>query len=344
MQEKMGAHMGADGGWTMPHEFTSLLEEHFATRAACGVFDISHLAKLHITGTGCLDWLEGMLSNKVSDCPKGQGIHTLMLDERGGILDQMIVLRDGVESFWLLGSAAMAEEDYSWLQRHRPDGAIALQNETERWSGMGLYGPESTRVLARVLRGIDLPALGHFSRIVYQNCELILAHLKLWGREGYQLFTPAMVGISWYESLIGAGAIPCGFKARECLRLEQHYPAVDTELSHDKSPVQARLEHLCNCHKEKPFIGSAQVQRQQEQGTARKLAAVECSETSESPEAGQQVTNEEGSCVGSVTSGCISPSLGRGLALVYLASQVALPGTRLRLIINGRPVPAIVLP
>lgn len=328
-----------EDGWSMPRHFSNLLEEHLAARSACGIFDISHLAKISVLGHGAHTWLDSQLSNNIDHCNDGYGQRTLMLDEEGNIIDKITLFRETAGRFFLLGSAALAEEDFSWLSEHRPDGSIELQNETTRWSAMALYGPDSEKIFSRVLRGLDMPLPMTFQRVHYQNNDLLLTRAGLETDEGFELFCPASSGISWFESFIGAGAIPCGAATRESLRLER--ANVSPGRNPDRmNPSEASLMHLCN--REKKYTGSAAVHRQLTQEPARRLASLRCTQTSEAPRPGDSVQDEHGSPVGSITSGSLSPEEGLGIALASLLPHLCHPGTRLNILIRGRAVPAIV--
>lgn len=340
MHVRRGAGMGNEEGWRMPQQFTSLMAEHRASRAHCGVFDVSHLGKFTVTGSGALQWLESMLSNSVTHCRDGMGQRTLLLQENGGIIDKLMLFRESAGRFFLLGHAAMAEEVYAWLADHRPDGPLELENLTDRLSGIGLYGPEADEVLSRVLPRIELPPPMGFRRFVYQNEELLLTHASPVMDNAYELFCRASAGISWYESMVAAGAEPCGMATRDCLRVEQGTAATGRDVGPDKTPVQASLGRFCDLSKS--FIGSEALRRQSRSGTLHRMATVECEQNGAAPRAGDRLIDDVGATVGSVTSGCLSPAVGRGRALAYLARRLARPGTRLRLIIGGHAIPVIV--
>lgn len=339
LHARLGASMDNEDGWSMPRHFSNLLEEHLAAHSSCGIFDISHLAKISVLGHGAHTWLDSQLSNNVDRCHDGYGQRTLMLNEEGNIIDKITLFRETAGRFFLLGSAALAEEDFAWLSRHRPDGSIELQNETDRWSAMALYGPDSEKIFSRVLRGLDMPLPMTFQRVHYQNSDLLLTRAGLEADEGFELFCPASSGISWFESFIGAGAIPCGTATRECLRLER--ASASPGRSPDRmTPGEASLLHLCD--RRKRYTGSAAVHRQLTQKPERRLASLHCTQASEAPHPGDSVQDEHGARVGSVTSGAISPKEGLGIALASLLPRLCSPGTRLNILIRGRAIPAIV--
>lgn len=223
---KLGAHMEQSEGWHLPRAFRSLMEEHLAARSACAVFDISHISKFCVVGNGALSWLEGIFGRVVSTCHDGASVRVQLPGARGKAVDTLALLRESAGRFLLLGHAGAEEQALSCLRGQRAQATLELQQVTEQWCAMALTGPQTPEVLSRVLRGIELPEPHRFARFTYQRQELILAQLAiqeyphLTAPATYELLCPALSGISWYESLIAAGAQPCGTAARETLRMK----------------------------------------------------------------------------------------------------------------------------
>ena len=338
---QQGASLSYEEGWRMPGVYTDLLREHRATRAACGVFDISHLGKFSVQGEGACTWLEHMLSNRLSYCREGCGQHTLMLNDDGGIIDRLTIFCDAEGVYRMLGSAALVQEDFDWLSAHLPNENVELLNETEKWSAMAVYGPESSVIFQRVLPDLKLPPDMSVNHTLYHGEELRITTCGQEGDEGFELFCPAYRGIFWFEAFVRAGAIPCGMTARECLRLERRKISAGRDTNSKTTPHQARLEHLCAT--DKNFVG-AEAMHQKAGGGFRKkrLAPLECTEPSPPPRHGCTVRDTRGQSVGSITSGCISPETGLGVAFAYLNAGMALPGTQLSILIQGHPVRAVV--
>lgn len=338
---QQGATLSYEEGWHMPSMYTDILREHRAARAACGIFDISHVGKFSVWGEGAAQWLERMLSNRVAHCREGYGQHTLMLNEEGGIIDRLTLFCDEEGVYWLLGSAALEQEDYDWLSAHLVYGHAELSNETEKWSAIAVYGPESNAVFQRVLPDLTLPPDMSMRHTLYHGKELRITTCGQEGDEGFELFCPAYHGIHWFESFVRAGAIPCGMEARECLRLERRKVSAGRDTNCKITPHQAHLEHLCATNKN--YVGAAAMYQKAGGGFRKKrLAPLECTEASPPPRHGCTVRDMRGQSVGSITSGCISPETGLGVAFAYLNAGMALPGTPLSILINGHPVRAVV--
>ncbi len=334
-----GATINNEEGWRMPGIYTDILREHRAAKAACGIFDISHLGKFCVWGSGAREWLEYMLSNKVEDCSPGYGQRSLLLNEEGGIIDRINVFCEQEEVYHLFGSAAMAQEDYTWLAAHLPE-TIQLRDDTLLRSGMAIYGPESAGILRRVLPQLDTPQDMSIQRVVHKDETLFITACGLEGDDGFELFCTANRGIYWYETFVRAGAVPCGLASRECLRLERCKISAGRDMNSKTTPHLAGLSHLCHPHK--TFVGSSAALNKVSQTPHKKIIPLECTEISPSPRHGNTVQDLRGNAIGSITSGCISPESGLGIAFAYINASHSLPGTILRIIIHGTPVHAIV--
>lgn len=337
LHARLGARMAQKDGWNMPHTFRNLLEEHLTARSACAIFDISHVSKFLVRGNGALAWLESQLSRKLHECRDGACVPALLLDGHGKIIDKMALLRESAGSFYLLGHALVEDAVAAWLTGHKNDEGIEIRNETNRWCGMALMGPQCEQVLYRVLRGcVELPAMRRFTRFFYQNHELILGRLGLHEEAEkermYEFFCPAVAGISWFESFMGAGAQPCGLATRESLRLERGCVAVGSEITRSSSPAEVGLSALC---------GVGEGGRAKPRESIVHLRCIDHNRTV--PEPGSAVRDSIGSTVGHVTSAAFSPTYDGIVALAIIATPLAQSGMHLSIMIQGHPVPVVVV-
>lgn len=214
-------------GWTIPHSFRSLLEEHKTARSACAVFDISYLAKFHMRGNGTTGWLEQTLRRPLADVRDGSCVLAELVDATGNRLASVTLLRESAGSFFLIAPASREFAIHDRLQALKPSGTIEIYNETNDRCGMAVIGPQSEDMLQRVLHGeTELPEMMRFTRFYLQGQQLMLGRLGLHcereEEKAYEFFCPAVSGIKWYEEFIAAGAQPCGLATRECLRLERN--------------------------------------------------------------------------------------------------------------------------
>lgn len=338
LQEALGARCINFGGWKMPVQFTSIIDEHQTVRTACGVFDISHMGEVFVSGPEAFDWLQHMLANNLGKCPVSGGQYTFLLNERGGVIDDLIVYRMAEDNFLLLVNAAKIEEDVAWLQKHAT-GGVTIDNRSDTMSALAVQGPDSTRVFREVFEA-EMPARNTF--VVMEKCRgaVIAAGTGYTGESGFELFfSNALAGDIW-AAILKAGATPCGLGARDTLRLEMCYPLNGSDLSPERTPLEAGLGIFVALDKS-DFIGRDALLAQKESGLPSKLAALRMTEKSPPPRAHYPVL-VDGQPVGETTSGALSPSLNEGIAMAYLPPAFAKPGQAVQIDIRGRHFAAVV--
>lgn len=333
----LGAKLIPFGGWNMPVQYTSILDEHAGVRNKVGIFDISHMGQFLVSGEGAVPWLDGLLTNKVHALQPGEGQYTLMLNENGGVIDDLIIYRTGKNDFFLVVNASMIDQDYAWLSRHLASG-VSLINESSAWAGMAVQGPESAVLFADVFPGETLPPRNGISKT---STGAIVCRTGYTGEDGFELFTPASEGVATWEKFIAAGAKPCGLGARDTLRLEMGYPLNGNDLSPTRTPLEAGLGFFVDLSKE--FIGSDVLVKQKAEGPATKLVALQYTEKGAPPRAHYPVQDKDGKVIGELASGVLSPSLMTGIAMAYLPSGYAKLGTELNVDVRGRLFPAQVV-
>jgi aminomethyltransferase len=337
-QRALGARCINFGGWDMPVQFTSIIDEHRAVRTACGVFDISHMGEVFVAGPNALDWLQRMLANDLAKCPVSGGQYTFLLNERGGVIDDLIVYRLADDNFLLLVNAAKIAEDVAWLQQHAADG-VTIDNRSDTMSALAVQGPESARVFREVFQ-CEMPARNTFLAMEKCRGAVLAAGTGYTGETGFELFFANTLAGDVWAAVLKAGAKPCGLGARDTLRLEMCYPLNGSDLSPDRTPLEAGLGIFVALDKAE-FIGREALIAQKESGLPSKLAALRMTEKSPPPRAHYPVL-VDGRAVGETTSGALSPSLGEGIAMAYLPPALAKPGQEVKIDIRGRHFAAVV--
>ncbi len=338
---RLGARMVPFAGWNMPVQYTSILDEHGAVRTAAGIFDISHMGQFIVSGPGALEWLNRMLANNVARLAPGQGQYSFLLNENGGVIDDLIVYRVGENDFFLVVNASMIDEDFAWLARHQPEDA-ALANESALWAGMAVQGPKSAGVFSQVCPGRELPPRNGIARFPADGGEAVVCRTGYTGEDGFEFFCPAAEGETWFQAFLEAGAKPCGLGARDSLRLEMCYPLNGSDLSPQHTPIESGLGFFVDLEKG-DFIGREVLARQKAEGPAQRLAALEYTDKGAPPRAHYPVLDAEGNAVSELSSGVLSPSLGKGIGMAYLPAALAKPGTELFVDVRGRRFPAKVV-
>jgi aminomethyltransferase len=335
---KLGARLVPFAGWNMPVQYTSIIDEHQAVRRQAGIFDISHMGQFFVSGPGALAWLNRMLTNDISKLAPGQGQYTLMLNERGGVIDDLIAYRTGGEEFLLVVNASMIEEDFFWLASHQDEGA-ALRNESALWAGMAVQGPRATEIFATVCPGETLPAR---NGVAATKEGAIVCRTGYTGEDGFEFFCPAAEGIAWWERFLAAGATPCGLGSRDTLRLEMGYPLNGNDLSPERTPIEAGLGFFCALDKG-GFIGREILARQKAGSPAAKLTALQYTDKGPPPRSHYAVCDAAGEVIGELSSGALSPSLMSGIAMAYLPAEYSKLGTTLQIDVRGKLFPAMVV-
>jgi aminomethyltransferase len=335
--QALGARMVPFGGWYMPVQYTSILSEHAAVREKAGIFDISHMGQFIVGGLGATTWLQKMLTNNISVLEIGQGQYTLMLNEQGGVIDDLIAYRTGESEFLLVVNASMIDEDYQWLIRHQPSDA-AIRNESAFWAGLAIQGPLSQEIYAKLFPGEPLPSRNGIHRT--EN-NLIICRTGYTGEDGFEFFCPAAEASVWWDKFIAEGVIPCGLGSRDTLRLEMGYPLNGNDLSPTRTPIEAGLGFFVDLTKD--FIGRDVLASQKENGPSHKLVGIRYLEKGAPPRAHYPVTAEDGTVIGELASGALSPSLMTGIGMAYLPVEHTKPGTLLNIDIRGRLTPAKVV-
>ena len=334
----LGARLVPFAGWNMPVQYASILAEHHAVRTKAGIFDISHMGQFLISGPDCAAWLNRLLTNNIERLALGQGQYTLMLNDKGGVIDDLIAYRSGDSDFFLVVNASMIEEDFFWMASHQ-DPAIILRNESELWAGMAIQGPQASAIFAAACPGETLPPRNGYATTA---TGAIVCRTGYTGEDGFEFFCPAAAGIACWNQFVAAGAAPCGLGARDTLRLEMGYPLNGNDLSPERSPIEAGLGFFVDL--EKPaFIGSDTLARHKAAGTEVKLTAIQYTGKGAPPRAHYPVLAEDGSMLGELCSGALSPSLMTGIGMAYLPTPFCKLGTPLQIDVRGRLFPAKVV-
>jgi aminomethyltransferase len=328
-------HLAAGGrivdfaGWDMPVQYGGILEEHRTVREACGMFDISHMGEFFVSGSAVVPWLDGLLTNRVSKLGLGEAQYSLMLNEQGGVIDDLIVYRTGEEEFLLIVNAAKIDEDFAWLDSHRTEG-ITLLNSSDDFAAIAVQGPQAPQVFEEVFgRAWD----GTRNRVLKLDDCVYVAMTGYTGEIGFEVLAPAVSAATYWDKLSAAGARPCGLGARDTLRLEMCYPLNGSDLSPDRTPLEAGLGFFVDL--EKDFLGSAPLRDQKANGLTVRLAAIKVDDKSP-PIRSHYPVLADGTQVAETTSGALSPSLGCGIAMAYLPLALAKPGQALEIEVRGR--------
>jgi aminomethyltransferase len=334
---KLGAKMVPFAGWLMPVQYTSIVEEHQAVRKNVGMFDISHMGQLIVDGKDAASWLNTMLTNNIDKLEVGQGQYTFLLNDKAGVIDDLIAYRIGEAKFLLVVNAACTEQDFDWLDRHRPEN-VRLGDRSAHFGGVAIQGPRIGELF------VNLPARNHIVDLDLAGMPISMARTGYTGEDGVEVFFSAGDAAKFWNAVLEKGkelAIkPCGLGARDTLRLEMCYPLNGSDLSPERNPIEAGLGFFVDLTKPN-FTGRDVLLKAKENGTQEKLVPFKMNDKGPPPRPHYSVF-ENGERIGEVTSGTISPSLNWGVGMAYLSAPHAKIGNKIDIEIRGQKFPATI--
>lgn len=310
----------------MPIQYKGIVSEHEAVRNSVGVFDISHMGEIEITGSGAGAWLNRTLTNDCRDLGDGEGQYTLLLNPEGGVIDDLILYRMTPERYFLVVNASRVDQDREWMQQHLSD-SVELTDRSGEFGAVAVQGPGSASLWAQLAPEYPLPSRNGIVEFGAEG-ELILCRTGYTGEDGFELFAPLDRIAGWFSRLIEAGATPCGLGARDTLRLEKGFPLNGSDLDEVHTPLEAGLGFFVKLDKPGGFIGRDALVAQKEAGLSTRLAAIRLNEKAPPLRHGYPVVGSDGSTVlAELTSGSLSPGLGLGIGMAYLPADYIRPGT-----------------
>jgi aminomethyltransferase len=325
-----GARMVPFAGWEMPVQYEGVIPEHKAVRTDAGVFDVSHMGQIDVEGPHALELLQSLLSNDLAKVGDGGAQYTLLTNERGGIVDDLIAYRLGPYHFLLVVNAGNRDAAYSWIKEREIRGS-EVRDVSEDYALLAVQGPRS-------LERLGLPEAKAFTHAMAEidGVEVMVNRTGYTGEAGVELMCPAEDAGELWDAVVARGAVPCGLGARDTLRLEVCYPLHGNDITPDTDPISASLGWTCALDKD--FTGVEELRRIEEAGPERKLVAFVMAEKA-IPRQGMPI---EGG--GEVTSGTHSPMLDQGIGMGYVPAAAAAPGTELTIDVRGKDRRAKVVP
>jgi aminomethyltransferase len=359
--QQLGARLVEFGGWEMPVQYSSIVEEHLAVRKAAGVFDISHMGEVVVTGPGALDFLNATLTNDLRKCEVGRGQYTLLCNERGGVIDDLYAYRLEPLDYLLIVNASRIEADVGWLQERLAawpaKSLVNLINASEERGALAIQGPAVSSFIDRCFPGAALAGTPAASAsalrknetacFAWNGSSVWVARTGYTGEDGFEVVVPAgLIEALWQRVLELGGPLglkPCGLGARDTLRTEMCYPLYGHELDEETTPLEAGLGVFVSLDKGE-FVGRSALQQQKTGGIARRCVAFKMTGKSAPPRPHYSILGGDPAvAIGQVVSGTQSPSLGIGIGLGYVPSGFNKPGTPLQIQIREKLFPAEVV-
>lgn len=346
--KKYGAKVIDFGGWELPVQFSSILEEHEAVRKEAGLFDVSHMGEVLVTGKDAESYINYLVTNDVTKLSINQAQYTAMCYPDGGTVDDLLVYKLANEKYLLVINAANIEKDVEWMEQH-VKGEVTLQNMSSDIAQLALQGPKAEGILQK-LTETDLKKIGFFHFAQYVNvdgvADVLVSRTGYTGEDGFELYLGADKAEVLWEKLLEAGKEdglkPCGLGARDTLRFEARLALYGQELTSEISPLEAGIGFAVKTNKESHFIGKDILTAQKEEGLKRKLVGIEVTGRG-IPRHGYKVFSADQEEIGFITSGTHSPSLKKSLGLALVSAEHEKVGTQLKVEVRKKMIDAVVV-
>ena len=347
------------GGWEMPVQYTSITDEHLAVRTAAGIFDISHMGEVTVSGPGAVAFLNFVLTNDIRKLASGHGQYTLMCNERGGVVDDLYAYRLSVDVYLLIINASRIEADVAWLQAQAAKftgGEVNLTDASHHYAAIAVQGPRVKDFIATVIPGAsgsvfpvkavtDLKK-NQIAGFHFDTSTILVSRTGYTGEDGFEILGPDSAVQHLWDKFLATGAAfgikPCGLGARDTLRTEVCYPLYGHELDEQTTPIEAGVGFFVALDKGE-FTGRTVLAEQKANGVPKKLIAFKMADKSAPPRPHYKIFSGEKE-IGIVTSGTQSPSLNLGIGMGFVPPALAKPDTKIEIEIRGRRFAAVVVP
>jgi aminomethyltransferase len=340
----LGAKMVEFAGWQMPVEYSGLRDEHNFVRRSAGLFDVSHMGEIRVLGAKSLATLQWLTTNDVAALKEGEAQYSLLPNERGGLVDDIIVycLKPN-EDYLVCVNAANTEKDWQHFVKH--NRGAELKNQSAEWGQIAIQGPKAISIVQKIF-GDDVLSIKRFS--LRKINKMYFARTGYTGEDGFEIFVPWADTVSLWKALLSAGGEdikPCGLGARDTLRIEMKYSLYGNEINDSLNPYAAGLGWVIK-PKSKDFLGREPMVSAKEAGALSKLIGLKLTGKG-IPRSGYAVLGKDNKPIGRITSGTLSPSTGDAIGIAYIDKEYignySSPGAEIWVDIRGRPVPGIVV-
>src|ERR1043166_2612296 len=353
--QALGARLVEFGGWEMPVQYSSIIDEHLAVRKAAGIFDISHMGEVRFNGPGSAPFLNYLLTNDINKLAVGEGQYTLMCNEKGGVIDDLYAYRVGSEEFLLVINASRIEPDLAWMQQQLAkwpqQDQVKLENLSDRYSAVAVQGPRSPDVLNATVIGPSISGTAaskpselkknSVAIFPWKNGSIYVGRTGYTGEDGFEVIAPSDSIEDIWTTLLAKGHASClqpaGLGARDTLRTEVCYPLYGHELDEATTPLEAGVGFFVALEKG-DFIGRPVLVEQKKSGLQKKCIAFKMSDRSAPPRPQYAIwsVGEHSEKIGTVVSGTLSPSLNIGIGMGYVPTRFASIGTPIQIEVRGR--------
>ena len=335
----LGALMSPFGGFDMPIQYSGIVDEHQAVRTACGVFDVSHMGEVLITGNDAERYVNHIFTNDVVGMPDGKILYGMMCYEDGGVVDDLLVYKMSAQRYFLVINAANIDKDWAWIQEQAKGYDVTLEHQSDMYGELAVQGPDAEQVMEEVL-GIACKELTFYT--FKQLNDVIVSRTGYTGEDGFEIYaSPNYINECWDKLIASGRCKPCGLGCRDTLRFEVGLPLYGDELSADITPIMAGLGIFVKLDKD-AFIGKEALAKQKAEGPAKKIVGIELADKA-IPRHGYTVLNMDGAPIGEVTTGYHTISTDKSVCMALVDTQYAKLDTEVQIQIRKKVFPGKVV-
>ena len=336
----LGALVSPFGGFDMPIQYTNIVDEHNAVRQACGMFDVSHMGEVLVTGAESEKFVNYIFTNDIADAPDGKIFYGMMCHPSGGVVDDLLVYKMAEQRFFLVINASNIDKDVAWIAEHAKDFDVVVENQSEKYGEVAVQGPKAEDIVERVL-GIGCKELAFYTckEVEYNDETIIISRTGYTGEDGFEIYgSHAFINEVWDKLLASGEVKPCGLGCRDTLRFEVGLPLYGDELADDITPLEAGLGMFVKLDKD--FIGKEALAKQKAEGLKRKIVGIELKDKA-IPRHGYDVEVDE-KVIGVVTTGYNSISTGKSVCMAMLDIDYTKFDTEVSVRIRKKVFPGVV--
>ena len=332
----LGALISPFGGFDMPIQYTNIIDEHQAVRQHCGVFDVSHMGEVLVSGKDAERYVNHVFTNDVRNMPNGKILYGMMCYEDGGVVDDLLVYNMADDKFFLVINAANIDKDWAWIQQQSKGFDITLDHQSDQYGELAIQGPEAEQVMEQVL-GVPCKELVFYTFKTIDG--ILVSRTGYTGEDGFEIYAAPDAIRTYWDQLMAANIKPCGLGCRDTLRFEVGLPLYGDELSESITPIMAGLGIFVKLDKEE-FIGKDALARQKAEGAPKKLVGIELHDKA-IPRHGYAVL-KDGNVIGEVTTGYHSISTDKSVCMALIDSAYAALDTDVEIQIRKKTFPGTV--
>ena len=334
----LGALISPFGGFDMPIQYSNIVEEHNAVRQACGIFDVSHMGEVLVTGPESEKFVNYIFTNDITDAPNGKIYYGMMLHPTGGVVDDLLVYKMADKRFFLVINAGNIDKDIAWIMEHAKKFDVTVEHQSDIYGEVAVQGPDTEAIVEEVL-GIACADMVFYTckEVEYNGETIIISRTGYTGEDGFELYGSHACTNEVWDKLLASGKVkPCGLGCRDTLRFEVGLPLYGDELTDEITPLEAGLGIFVKLDKE-DFIGKEAIAAQKAEGLKRKIVGIELKDKA-IPRHGYDV-EADGNVIGQVTTGYNSISTGKSVCMALIDAEYAKLGTEVAVRIRKKVFP-----